>query len=245
MRAALRREDAVHARLRGFRARCQRAVTLLQEAQEQHGPLIVALSGGKDSLVCLALARMAGLSPLAAIWTDDELEYGETVEAVPRIAAQLGATLISKTGTQRHAEWFVPWTLPPYWRDPLPGTLVTRERSFQVRRRLGYRGAVLGIRREESAVRAIAARRWQAVHEVAGEGWYVWPVLDWPLRDIWAAIAEWDLPYNPVYDRLAEIGVPRERQRVGPLPLSEGWMLRDGWPLMWRRLIERYGRRWG
>lgn len=54
-----------------------------------------------------------------------------------------------------------------------------------------------------------------------------------------------DLPYSPVYDRLTAIGVPRDRQRVGVLALTPGWMLRAGWPQLWRDLCERYGHdRW-
>ncbi len=57
-------------------------------------------------------------------------------------------------------------------------------------------------------------------------------------------IAGMGLPYNPVYDRLAEIGIERERQRVGPLPLTPGWILERGWPEMYRDLVARYGPRW-
>jgi 3'-phosphoadenosine 5'-phosphosulfate sulfotransferase (PAPS reductase)/FAD synthetase len=153
--------------------------------------------------------------------------------------------LAIKTGTQVHAEWFRSWSEEPYWRDPLPGTIITRERAWQVRARLGYDGAVFGTRMGESPGRRVGLRRWGILHERPEQGWHVHPLAHWEIADVWAAIAAWELPYNPVYDVMAKIGVPRERQRVGPLPLSEGWVLRDGWPELWRRLNARYGRRWG
>lgn len=33
-------------------------------------------------------------------------------------------------------------------------------------------------------------------------------------------------------------------QRVGPLPLSPGWILQRTWPALYRELTDRYGERW-
>lgn len=60
-----------------------------------------------------------------------------------------------------------------------------------------------------------------------------------------AYVAGRDLPYSSVYDTLAAIGVPRPEQRVGPLPYAEGWHLKRGWPDTYRRLVDRYGQKWG
>ncbi len=46
-------------------------------------------------------------------------------------------------------------------------------------------------------------RSWDAEREI----WKVSPLVDWTERDVWAYIAEHDLPYNPLHDRgYASIG---------------------------------------
>ena len=62
--------------------------------------------------------------------------------------------------------------------------------------------------------------------------------------DVWDYIHSRGLDYCRAYDRLAEIGVGRHHQRVGPLPLSQGEHLWLGWPEMYVQLIRRYGLRW-
>lgn len=203
----------------------------------------VALSGGKDSLVALALAseRRPGI---AALWTDDELEYAETPATTRGIAERCGASLVMKTGTQAHGGWFRPWTSDDPWRHPEVGCHITRERARTFMAARGHDGVILGLRAEEAPRRQLTARAHGLVHQGA-DGWVsIRPLLWWSVADVWAAIAARELPYHPVYDTLARIGVPREAQRVGPLPLTPGWILRDGWPELHRRLIARYGARW-
>ncbi|MGH7916951.1 MAG: hypothetical protein ACREQE_05735, partial [Candidatus Binataceae bacterium] len=60
------------------------------------------------------------------------------------------------------------------------------------------------------------------MRRTAKDGWRCNPVGWWMLEDIWAFIASHELPYSSVYDRLAEIGVPRHLQRVGPIGRGEG-----------------------
>lgn len=244
MGEALLREDALRARLRSWRAKVQRAEELTRRALEQARQPYVAWSGGKDSLVVMALA--ARVRPgIQAIWSDDELEYPEQPAYVPRAARAVGADIVICSGFARHAGWFWPWRDAPFWREPDPGMLWVREMMDTWSVRHGYDLCLLGLRKAESHYRRIALSRF-GVHYQHGTGqWRCHPLAGWDVGDVWAAIAEWDLPYNPVYDVLTRIGVPRERQRVGPLPLSEGWMLREGWPATWRRLNDRYGNQWG
>ena len=73
---------------------------------------------------------------------------------------------------------------------------------------------------------------------------YVNPLVDWSEADVWAYIAAHDLPYCPVYDVLASIGVSIHHQRVGPLEISDGVTLLRGWPALYLAIVRRYGPRW-
>ena len=107
----------------------------------------------------------------------------------------------------------------------------------------GYDLSFLGLRAQEALYRRFNAARGR-LYQVQSFQWHCQPIVGWTADDVWAAIAGLGLPYNPVYDRLADAGVERKQQRVGPLPLSPGWILQRTWPEMYRRLVERYGRRW-
>ena len=63
---------------------------------------------------------------------------------------------------------------------------------------------VTGVRREQAATRTAAPKLgWDEAHGL----WKASPLADWSERDVWAFIAEHDLPYHPLHDRgYASIG---------------------------------------
>jgi phosphoadenosine phosphosulfate reductase len=239
---ALTRADLLRSRLNSFRAKVDRARAVLDEAFAVGVPY-VAFSGGKDSLVVLDLAARARPG-VTAVWVDDELEHDEQPTYVPRAVETVGARLVVKTGTQLHAGWFRSWSEEPFWRDPLPGTLVTRESIRVLAPRWGFRVAVLGLRRDEAVHRRAYLAARGRLHAAEDGVWRCNPLAGWTVDDVWAYLAARGLPVNPVYAALTAAGVPRSQQRVGPLPLAPGWVLRRVWPLLHRRLVERYGERW-
>ena len=63
---------------------------------------------------------------------------------------------------------------------------------------------ITGLRREQAPTRAAAEELgWDEAHGL----WKVSPLVDWSERDVWAYIAEHELPYNPLHDEgYASIG---------------------------------------
>lgn len=74
--------------------------------------------------------------------------------------------------------------------------------------------------------------------------WHCQPIARWLVDEVWAVIAGMGLPYNPAYDEMAAVGIRRDEQRIGALPLAPGWVLERVWPGMYRDLVGRYGPRW-
>lgn len=242
MADAVTSADHLRARLPAFRRRLASARETVSVALAAGARSYVAFSGGKDSLVTLAL--VAEQRPgITAIWSDDELEHAAQPEYIRRVCGVLGVSLVVTLGVTEHAGWFRPWCSEPYWREPLREASriwVTVDAHMAG---AGYGLSFLGLRAEESWHRRMNARR-GSIYEIASGLLRCQPLVGWSVDDVWAAIACLGLEPNPVYDRMAEVGVPRQDQRVGPLPLSNEGVLRACWPDLYGRLVERYGNRW-
>ena len=235
--------DALRFRLPSFQRKLERARALIADALRHSEHPYVAFSGGKDSLLVLALAA-AERPGIVAVWSDDELEYADQPTYIPNVCEQLGATLLVTLGYTTHGGWFTPWSDRPYWREPHPDALHIGQRVETWMARQGYDCAFVGLRKSESTSRTAYLSAKGRLYRQRNGMWQCNPLAGWSTDEVWAAIAGLGLPYNPVYDRLAAIGVERELQRVGPLPLAPGWILQRGWPEMYRDLVARYGQRW-
>lgn len=220
------------------------ALDIVRRALRRAKRPYVAFSGGKDSLVVAGLVLL--VEPAIILhWSDDELEYPETVTLMTDLQDIMGDQLLISRGWATHAGWFRPWRDEPFWRDPLPGTLTAGMDSDDWMAGRGHDLTLLGTRGGESNKRGEFLRAAGPTYRVrSGTGRRCCPLWDWTEDDVWCAIAGLGLPYNLAYDRLAEIGVDRERQRIGPLPLTPRWVLAAGWPEVLARLEARYGARW-
>lgn len=237
--SAVRRDDRARAESWFFRQLVTRTLREVEAALAVMATPYVSISGGKDSTVLLDLVRRVDPA-VPAIWSDDELEHDETVAFVRAVPNHL-----TVVGHATHAEWFTSWTDLPAFRPPEPDAIPIPGLMDVWSIDAGYDGAFIGLRAEENRHRRIRSARFGPLHRHASGQWRATPIQHWTVDDVWAYIAARDLPYNPVYDTLAQIGVPRPEQRVGPLPLAQGWHLKRGWPELFARLEARYGRMWG
>jgi phosphoadenosine phosphosulfate reductase len=236
--------EQMHFHSERFRARLVSALAITDLALATARRPYVAVSGGKDSLVVMALALRVK-PEIDLLWSDDELEYPETVAFMDILRSLAGDQLRVTLGYARHAGWFRPWRRKPAWRAPFPDAIRVGCDVDDWMGRRAYDLTLLGTRASESRKR----RDWlvSAGHTYtvsSGTGKRCCPIWDWTEDDVWGLIAGWGLPYNTAYDRLDAIGISRERQRVGPLPLSPRTTLDAGWPDLLARLETRYGKRW-
>ena len=221
----------LHARLGEHQHRVRCARHLVELSLETGQPPYVALSGGKDSTVVLALAQEQ-CSGIPAVWSDDEWFLPETAEYMERVKTA-GVTLHQIRTNASHTDWF---QIQGDWN------------GIQHYAKMHNWGLVfLGLRQEESVARRLHLRTSGPLFFAQSDDfWHCNPIHNWTWRDVWAYIVDNDLDYNRAYDRLAEIGVPPERQRIGPLAVERvlGYgqiaILKRGWPDLFNRFAAEF-----
>lgn len=231
-----------------FQRKMFRAMALIKRALSTSRLPYIAFSGGKDSLAVTHLVHLVDPN-VELLWSDDELEYPESVEYMRRVQVVGGDLFTVTLGWARHAGWFDPWRDQPYFREPLPGSLNIEMDVDLYQAEQGYDLTFLGLRRFESGRRNDPRTGWLiktggTYKSTKGVRNKCNPIHDWTADDVWALISGQGLPYNRAYDVMDQIGLHRNHQRVGPLPLTRRATLAEGWPDLLVRLEDRYQRRW-
>jgi len=234
VRPETRQLALLRARTEGFEHKLAVARREVRRALEIGGVWAVSFSGGKDSTALLGLVHeRAPRAPV--VWSDEGLELPQTLEFVERTRAR-----VAEFHHQASSQW---WPLyPAEDRAPeLVGKAALRERE-------GWAGYFIGLRADESRRRRLHLRTHGVLCQVRGGEWHCCPLAWWSALDVWAYILSEGLDYNRAYDRLDDLGVPLERQRLGPMlderAVDGGSLeaLRAGWPELagkWSRLEGR------
>lgn len=179
------------------------AEDVLAEAVERFHPrLALACSFQKEESVLLHM--LLRLRPDARVFTiDTGVLFPETREVWRAVEERYGVRVEVHDALGPSGE---PWTAE---------RCCSAQKVAALERALGGLDAwVTGLRREQAATRAGAPKlAWDEPHGL----WKISPLADWFERDVWAYIAEHDLPYHPLHDRgYASIGcVPCTRPGAG------------------------------
>jgi phosphoadenosine phosphosulfate reductase len=192
--------DKLHANSGEFRRRHVEALNAIIAFTDDR-PFYVGVSWGKDSVVVAHLVRcIMPTAPLVHL-RQEPFDNPDTIFVRDEFLKQFPAT--------PYREIVVDYRdLPP---DP---TLAEREgdrRFFEAFKQVGHRH-ISGVRAVESGVRKIRMRRWglESPNTLAPIGW-------WPTVDVFAYLAEHDLPVHPAYACLGGGRWQRERIRVDAL----------------------------
>lgn len=166
------------------------------------------------------------------MWSDDEWWLPETKEYIDRLLATSGDVTQIRTNAW-HADWFQ--IVGDY--DGIP----------HYAKQMGYDGVFLGLRRDESVERRLHLSTLGPLFLAKSDGfWHCNPIHDWEWQDVWAYILSRNLDYNRAYDKLEDMGIPPDKQRIGPLAVSRvleyGQMaiLKRGWPDLFNRFAAEH-----
>lgn len=191
-----------------------RTIFILREAFACVSPLAMLWSMGKDSTALLWMVRKAflGSVPFPVVLLDTGLEFDEVYAFRDNLAREWELPICNEPCPP---ESTVDPTLPPAARHAARKTAGLRAMIA----REGYRGIILGIRRDEQAVRAKervfsmreadgswnprtqAPELWDYFGTDVPDGAHVriHPLLHWTEPDIWRYTRRENIPFCPLY----------------------------------------------
>lgn len=160
---------------------------LLAHMLERHHPrLALACSFQKEETVLIDM--LLALEPGARVFTiDTGVLFDETRQTWREIERRYGLNIEVFDAASPDGR---PWTADHCCSESKVAAL---HAALD-----GLDGWITGLRREQAPTRAHAPK---LEHDATRDVWKANPLADWTDRQVWAYIAEHDLPYNPLHDR--------------------------------------------
>ena len=186
------------------------ALELISRYVGTHPDTVCSASWGKDSIVVAHLTRIAA-PEIPIMWVptirSDGMSYEAeaTYQVRDRFLSDYTGPYIEQAAIARNPKRGDPDYSPDQYDSP-------EYRSQDVLKENNTRPYISGVRAEESAMRA-GSRRW---HGLATKN-TCRPIMDWKTTDIFAYIAENNLPAHPAYAATYGGKLDRRWLRVHPL----------------------------
>jgi len=242
----------LHSKLPAFKRKVEKAQKIIDEAFIRIEKPYLAFSGGIDSTVLLDLIEKLGYR-IPVLFGDDGWDYEETMLFLSAMEWKYGFDLLRIRCLDPWRDWCIKMGRPELteqgegmdaaWYNPHKWHATWNSLKDAVMH--GYDGVFLGLLAGESrGRRMITHDGHRPIYQVKQEQdmWHCSPLASWTKKDVWAYTINHGLSHNLVYDRLADLDVPLEYRRVGPLTCyrvlqyGSGVKLRQGWPELYNEL---------
>lgn len=219
-------QHELHSRTNAFKRKVEQAHRILDEAMPRMGERPqLSFSGGIDSTVLLDLLFSQGIC-LPVLFGDDGADFPATLYFLAETEARYNFTLLRIRSMAPWRSWCLEMSRPDLADDPAAYDAWLNPRTWHdtwhtLTRdaiRHGYTGVFMGMLASESRNRAFALKGGtHPLYQVKSGQWNCSPLAAWTKADVWAYAVSRGLPYNPVYDRLAELHVPLAYRRVAAM----------------------------
>lgn len=220
----------LHAKLPVYRRQVTKSHEIIKEFLTTSKNPYIAWSTGKDSTACIGLVREH--KNIVAVNHDNGVELPDNY----LVLKQMDNIIVHKS------ESLFLDLMNEYGFE----SSKLRKRNFvkEFESIGGYDGVVLGLRKQESAVRKRYINK--PIYQRKDGMWVCLPILYWKLDDVFAYLLQKNLPIHPLYTR--ESHQPFEHRRVGGFISSRNrgaeygrfvW-LREQYPELWQEISIKY-----
>ena len=221
-----------------IREREKAALSLVEAWFEEHPRAWVSFSGGKDSGVCVDLARRVN-PDVPVTFFNSGLEFPQNLAYIHRVTEDWNLNLHEYQATPTALELLresghLEAGVKKVRKDDLQAALITRPLAA-ARAEFGDH-SIYGLRAEESSQRyALLAKNRGVVtkKDKDGDGGTVSlaPIWQWDYREVHAYFGHRRIEPNPLYAQQVALGMPLKKCRVGLL-VDGNAMHRGRWSMV-------------
>jgi len=173
-----------------------KSIYIIREARTRFTNLALMWGGGKDSTLMLYLTKEALYNNLPSIiFLDTTFAFRETKEYIRIISKLWNFNLIYFQNREALSKGINPWN---YSKIECCTKLKT-DALNQCIQKYNFDGLMFGIRWDEHPIRG--KEKYFSSRDVPCH-MRVHPILHWSEEDVWRFIKKYNIPYNPLYDRI-------------------------------------------
>lgn len=246
-----------YADLMGFKDLVGRTKKEIANTLEQFEKPSISFSGGKDSLVLLHLIQQEmGLTNIDVVFFDSGAELPDTLDFIEKIEKEFGLnflivdaspdlmTIAKENGAWGYSgsEWV---GYEKYKAEDIKKILIQMPALTAIKH-LNTDVQIVGLRAEESEARKNLLKKGQLQFHKHTNCYSMYPLARWTGSDICAYIADRNLPYHPLYDKLFLYKGDPRRQRVSNMmqildpEKGQIWALKNYYPELYNKLISTF-----
>lgn len=200
------------------RQKLESSKRILSEFLMDYPNVVIAFSGGKDSIVAAHLAAQLGVRDAVC---ETSFCFPQQVADFKISAEQLGIHVAYRESLTW--EWLAKnprWVMTPLAEQGQFYALRQQRTVKTYARDRQYQGVIYGRRTEENTVKS-------PLYSTADGLWHCHPLRDWKTAEVWAYIREHELHYPSIYEHV--IGQREGNTPVNILPPEH---FPDPWPVI-------------
>lgn len=196
--------------MKSFQAKLRYSQGLVRKALRRFKNPAVACSFGKDSMVVLHMVRQ-NRKTIKVLWNNTLVEYPDTYQFARHIIAEWELDCIEAKPKVTFWQIVEEFGFPIHTRNSKGRKQLAaykccdglkKKPTVAALRRIDCDVYFTGLTRHESSLRELSARQYGDFFYSKKWGhWKCHPLQNWTNDDIWQYIREFELPYNPLYDK--------------------------------------------
>lgn len=181
---------------KGMREPFQESVYIMREAKANYKNLGLMFAGGKDSMLMTYIAREAFYGDLPTlIFLDTTFAFRETVEFIRNLTKMWKLPIIRAQNREALTKGMNPWDFSKMECC----TKLKTDALHTCIKNHGFDALMFAIRWDEHPIRG--KELYFSERDVPAH-MRVHPMLHWSEQDVWNFIRKYNVPYNPLYDRV-------------------------------------------